>query len=215
MLAAGVILQNAEEEIDLPDNLATWTINLVSLASCLAVEAYKLYALPLMASVISRLGNHESRVTHRANANRIALIRAIDHGITDLNAHVELLPLCLDLLGKVKTALEKGWFNWEISTVKAWSSAFKPLLASEDLQYKRPCQEFWHICHDKLGLDCFPEDQVDIITESLGLADQAEDDEAKVDISFDLMAAAVSFQHKQSGELSTGRSRLCVMIGRW
>ena len=191
MSAANIIFLTAQKDGDLPSELIAWTASLLSRVPSFERDVYNLHALPLMRSIISNIGADGLVAAENIGRIGFALVEAIDYGVNSIKESAEVLPVCLDLLCKIRTCLENGQVASDVAAIKAWGNAFKPLLMSDEPRYNGPCQEFWHVCHDKFGSNCFPEDQVDIIKESLGFTDQTEEDEAKVDISFDLMAPAV------------------------
>lgn len=193
MMACTAIFQDIQKGTFLPSPFVDWTMKLVHVASSLDSTVFKGHATPLLAAIIRNIGGDGMLTTEQTEELGPALRGAIAFGLEDLRECDAILPLCLDLLRKIKTAFEHGQIPWNIPNIKAWSVAFNSLLASGELRYTGPCQEFWHICHDKFGSDCFPEDQAKDISESLGFSTPSEEvDEAEVDTSFDLMMTTVS-----------------------
>jgi hypothetical protein len=175
IFAASEILQLAQGVAVLPGSLLDWLSDLLLDASGIGDVACRIDTHRLVSAFASRVMVHQANAAKQAlNIQKALVLASISGGAEQIDSESDV---CHSLIVAVKLAYESGWIPWETQTVQAWGPTLQMLFRSTSSESRKLYHDFWYASHDKLGSDCFPEEYIDAITESLGLASRMEEAE--------------------------------------
>jgi hypothetical protein len=176
-VAADALLELNTNTPRLSDQVLKWLSTLLRPASEDDNSSYCAWNSHLIQRLLERVDMHGAATAAQVFSMQDVLVAiSISRGETEGRGAE---ALCYSLLKRVKLAYENGWVSWDAKTVKRWSPSLKSLLMSRQTEHQQLYHDFWYASHDKLGSDCFPEDQVDAINESLGLLSAVQEDDIK------------------------------------
>ena len=178
--AASEILQLAQSVAVLPGSVVDWLSELLLETSDIGNVGCRIGIHRLVTALAGRVAVHQASAAKQLLDVQKALVLASTSGGEErIDSENDV---CHSLMLAVKLAYESGWIPWETQTVQAWGPTLQKLFGSASSASRELYHDFWYASHDKLGSNCFPDEYIDAITESLGLTSQMEETEDPMDV---------------------------------